>query len=579
MKNPEVAKLLYDIADLLEMQNVQFKPVAYRKAARSVETLSSDIAEVFRSGGKEKLMELPGIGEHIAEKVAEFLETGKLKYYDELKRKFPQHVAELMNVPGIGPKRIKLLHDKLGIKSVKQLEAAAKDHRLRGLAGFGEKLEDDILKGIGVFKAGQERTPLGYALPVAQEIEHRLRSLKEVVRASIAGSMRRRNETVGDIDILASCRGAAAAAKIMGFFTAMPEVARILAKGGTKASILLKAGLQVDLRVVDDNSFGAALQYFTGSKEHNVVVREIAIKKGLKLNEYGVFRKATNRNVAGKTEEDVYKAIGLKYMEPEIRENSGEVEAALKNKLPKLVKYGSIKGDFHTHTVKSDGANSLADMVAAAKKLGYEYIAITDHSRSERIAHGLSIEDMEGWIREIKADAAKIRGIKVFAGSEVDILPSGELDFPDDLLRKMDVVVGSIHSRFKSTREEMTRRILAAMENRHLDILGHPTGRRIGKREPYEVDLKKIFAAAAEKKILLEINAHPERSDLKDVYAREAKRFGCKFVIDTDSHSTGGLGFMDLGVAIARRAWLSPGDVVNTRPLKDLPRFFRRLHT
>ncbi|MBI2176594.1 DNA polymerase/3'-5' exonuclease PolX [Candidatus Woesearchaeota archaeon] len=577
MKNPEVAQLLYDIADMLEMQNVAFKPVAYRKAARSVETLSSDIDELFKSGGREKLMELPGIGEGIAEKIAEFLETGRLEYYDELKRKFPQHITELMNVPGIGPKRIKLLHDKLGIKTVSQLEAAARSHRLSRLPGFGEKLEGDILKGIGVFKAGQERTPLGYALPVAEEIEQRLKGLKAVRRVSIAGSMCRKKETVGDIDILASCRGTAAAERIMDFFTTMPEVSRVLAKGSTKSSVLLKTGLQVDLRVVDDASFGAALQYFTGSKEHNVVVRELAIKKGLKLNEYGVFRKSSNKKIAGKTEEEVYKAIGLRYMEPEIRENSGEVEAAIKNKLPMLIKYGSIRGDFHTHTVKSDGANRLEDMVAAAKKLGYEYIAITDHSKGERIAHGLSNEAMEKWLKEIKAAAAKTKDIRIFAGSEVDILPNGELDFPDDLLKKMDIVVGTVHSRFKSTREEMTKRILTAMENRHLDILGHPTGRLIGKREPYEVDLRKIFAAAAEKKILLEINAHPERSDLKDIHAREAKSFGCKFVIDTDSHSTDGLKFMDLGVAIARRAWLSPEDVVNRRPLKELPKFFRKL--
>ncbi len=578
MKNPEVARLLYDIADMLEMQNVAFKPVAYRRAARSVETLSSDIAEVFSSGGREKLMEIPGVGEGIAEKIAEFLETGKLNYYNELKRKFPQHVAELMNVPGIGPKRIKFLHDKLGIKSVAQLEAAARAHKLSKLPGFGEKLEDDILKGIGIFKAGQERTLLGYALPTAEEIEHSLKSLKEVVRASIAGSMRRKKETVGDIDILASCRGTAAATRIMDFFTAMPEVSRILAKGSTKSSVLLKTGLQVDLRVVDDASFGAALQYFTGSKEHNVVVREIAIKKGLKLNEYGVFRKATNRNVASKTEKDVYRAIGLRYMEPEIRENSGEIEAAARNKLPKLIGYGSIRGDFHCHTVKSDGANRLEEMVAAAKKLGYEYVAITDHSKSERIAHGLSDEEMENWLRQIKSAAAKEKRIKILAGSEVDILPNGELDFPDDLLKKMDVVVGSVHSRFKSTKEEMTKRILAAMENKNLDILAHPTGRLIGKREPYEVDLRKIFAAAAENKVLLEINAHPERSDLKDTHAREAKSFGCKFVIDTDSHSTENLKFMDLGVAIARRAWLTAEDIVNTRPLKELPKFLRKLH-
>lgn len=577
MKNPEVAQLLYDIADMLEMQSVSFKPAAYRKAARSVETLSDDIAEVFSSGGKEKLMALPGVGESIAEKIDEFLTTGKLKYYDDLKRKFPQHIIELMNVPSIGPKRIKLLHDKLGIKTLKQLEAAAKTHKISKLSGFGEKSEEEILKGISIFQRGQERMLLGYALPIAQEIEQRLKSLGEAIQVSIAGSMRRRKETIGDVDLLVSCKGEKAAAKITNFFTTMPDVNRILAKGQTKSSIVLKTGLQVDLRVIEDDSFGAALQYFTGSKEHNVVVRELAIKKNLKLNEYGVFRKDSNKKIAGRTEEEVYKAIGLRYMEPEIRENSGEVEAAIKNKLPVLIKYGSIRGDFHIHTVKSDGGNKLEEMVATAKHLGYEYIAITDHSKSERIAHGLSVEDMEKWLKEIRAAATKIKGIKVLAGSEVDILPNGELDFPDDLLKKMDVVVGSVHSRFKSAKEEMTKRILTAIDNKHLDILAHPTGRMIGKREPYELDLKKIFIAAAERKVLLEINAYPDRTDLKDIHAREAKSVGCRFVIDTDSHSTENLKFMNLGIAIARRAWLSPEDVVNTRPLKELPKFFKKV--
>ncbi len=577
MKNPEVAQLLYGIADMLEMQNVSFKPAAYRKAARNVETNSEDIEELFRKGGREALMGIPGVGESIAEKIAEFLETGKLGYHDELKLKFPQHVAELMNVPGIGPKKIKLLHDKLGIKTVAQLEAAAHSHKISKLAGFGTKSEDGILKGVEIFKGGQARMLLGYALPIAQEIESRLMALKESIQVSVAGSTRRRKETIGDVDILVSCKSKSAAAGVMDFFTTLPEVSRILAKGETKSSIILKTGLQVDLRVIDDASFGAALQYFTGSKEHNVLVREIAIKKGLKLNEYGVFKKGTGRKLAGRTEEDVYRAIGLRYIEPELRENTGEIEAAANNKLPSLVKYGSIKGDFHVHTVKSDGANPIDGMVAAAKQLGYEYVAITDHSKSERIAHGLSNEEMEKWLKDIRALAARAKGIKVLAGSEVDILPNGELDFPDDLLKKMGVVIGSVHSRFKSTKEEMTNRILAALENRHLDILGHPTGRLIGKREPFEFDMKKVFAAAADKKIMLEINAHPERSDLKDAHAREAKSYGCKFVINTDAHSTEGLKFMNLGVAIARRAWLSPEDVVNTKPLKELPRFFRKI--
>ncbi len=577
MKNPELAGLLYGIADMLEMQGVQFKPAAYRKAARSVETLPSDIGELFRKGGTGALMELPGVGENIARKIAEFLRTGKLGYYDDLKKNFPPHIAELMNVQGLGPKKIELLNKKLKITSVDDLEAAAKTHRISRLRGFGEKSEEEILKSISTFRLGRERMLLGYALPTALELEARLKGLKGVIQASLAGSLRRRKETIGDVDLLVGCKGAAAAARIMAFFTKMPDVLRILAKGETKSSILLKTGLQVDLRVVENDSFGAALQYFTGSKDHNVVVRGLAIKKGLKLSEYGVFKKGSDSKIAGKTEEEVYRAIGLSYVEPEIRENSGEIEAAMKNRLPRLVQYGSIKGDFHTHTVKSDGGNSLADMVGAAKKLGYEYIAITDHSKTERIAHGLTEGEMEKWLKEIRAFTAKEKGIRVLAGSEVDILPNGDLDFSDRLLSKMDIVVGSVHSGFKSGRKEMTERILTAIENEHLDILAHPTGRKIGKREPYDADFKKIFAAAADNNVLLEINAYPDRTDLSDTLARQAKGLGCRFVIDTDSHSTGNLAFMELGVSIARRAWLSPDDVINTRPLKQLPKFLKKI--
>ncbi|MBI2145550.1 DNA polymerase/3'-5' exonuclease PolX, partial [Candidatus Woesearchaeota archaeon] len=571
-----VAQLLYDIADLLEMQGVQFKPAAYRKAARSVETLSGDVEELYGKGGIDALMELPGVGESIAGKIVEFLRKGKLKYYDDLKRQFPGHISELMNIPGLGPKKIKVLNEKLKISTVDELEAAAKAHKISKVRGFGEKSEGELLRNISTFRLGRQRMLLGYALPVALEIESRLKALNGVIQASLAGSLRRRKETIGDIDLLVSCRGSAAARGIMRFFTAMPEVSRALAKGETKSSILLKTGLQVDLRVVEDDIFGAALQYFTGSKEHNVAVRGLAIRKGLKLSEYGVFRKG-GRRIAGKTEEEVYGAIGLPYIEPEIRENSGEVEVAIKGKLPKLIQYGSIRGDFHAHTVKSDGGNKLEEMVAAAKKLSYEYIAITDHSKSERIAHGLSDSEMESWLKEIRAAGAKEKGIRILAGSEVDILANGDLDYPDELLSSMDIVIGSIHSRFKSSRRDMTERILAAIENEHLDILAHPTGRKIGQREPYDADFDRIFKAAAENDVLLEINSYPDRSDLSDVLARKAKTFGCKFVIDTDSHSIGNLKFMELGVSIARRAWLSSEDIVNTKPLRELPRFFRKL--
>ncbi len=572
MKNSEVADVLYELADMLEMQNVDFKPAAYRKAARSVEESQEDVGSIYEKSGEDGLRKLSGVGENIAKKMAELLTTGKLGYYEELKKKFPRHISELMEVPGLGPKRIKILHEKLEISTLKQLEDAIKKHEIRKLATFGQKSEDDIAKGIEILKKGRERMLLGYALPTATEIESKLKSLKFVNAVSVAGSIRRRKETIGDIDILATSKDAA---KVMKFFTSMPEVARILAKGDTKSSVVMKGGLQVDLRVVKPESYGAALQYFTGSKEHNIVLRGIAARKGLKVNEYGVFR--GSRKIAGKTEAQFYKSLGMPYIEPELRENRGEIEAAIRNKLPEIVSYGSIKGDFHTHTKHSDGSDSVEDIVASAKRLGYEYIAITDHSKSERIAHGLSEEKMLEHIKRIRDANKKIKGIRILAGSEVDIMPDGSLDYSDNLLKKFDIVVASVHSRFTSPNEEMTSRILAALDNPYIDILGHPSGRRIGRREPYNADFGRIFEKAAERKVYLEINANPERSDLSDVHVMEAKRRGCKLVIDTDAHSASGLGLMHLGISAARRAWLSREDVVNTAPAKKLPKYFRRL--
>ncbi len=572
MKNSEVASVLYEIADMLEMQNVEFKPAAYRKAARSVEESPEGVGDIYKKSGEEGLRKLPGVGESIAKKIAELIATGKLGYCDELKKKFPRHISELMEVPGLGPKRIKLLHEKLGISTLKQLEEAVRKRRISKLATFGQKSEEDVAKGIEILKKGRERLLLGYALPTAIEMESMLKSLKFVKDASIAGSLRRMKETIGDIDILATSKDAA---KVMKFFTGMPEVERILAKGDTKSSVILKGGLQVDLRVVKPESYGAALQYFTGSKEHNVVLRGIAVKKGLKVNEYGVFR--GRRKIAGRTEAEVYRSLGMPCIEPELRENRGEIEAALKHRLPKIISYGSIKGDFHVHTKHSDGSDSVEEMVSAAKKLGYEYVAITDHSKSERVAHGLSEEKMIEHIRRVREAGKKAKGVRVLAGSEIDIMPDGSLDYSNALLRKFDIVVASVHSRFTSPNEEITSRILAALDNPYVDILGHPSGRRIGKREPYNADFGRIFEKAAEKKVYLEINAHPERSDLDDVRVMEAKKRGCRFVIDTDAHSTSGLGYMQLGVSTARRAWLGESDVVNTSSAKQLPKLFKRL--
>ncbi|MBN2454344.1 DNA polymerase/3'-5' exonuclease PolX [Candidatus Woesearchaeota archaeon] len=570
MKNSEVAEILYNIADILEMQDVAFKPSAYRKVARSIEALSEDINELAKKG---KLKDIAGVGESIEKKLQELLTTGKLAYYDKLMKGLPKHILDLMEVPGLGPKKIKVLNEKLGIDSLKSLEAAAKAGKIRELEHFGEKSESEILKGLELIKGGRQRMLLGEALPTALEIEKKLKKLPEASAVSIAGSLRRRKETIGDIDILVASKKAP---KVMAFFTKMPEVKRILAQGPTKSSVIIENGMQVDLRVIEKN-FGAALQYFTGSKEHNVAVRDIAIKKGLKINEYGVFKRKGNRLVAGKTEQEVYKAIGMQCMAPELRENAGEIEAALKNKLPKIISYNEIKGDLHTHTNYTDGKNTIVEMVQAAKKLGYEYIAITDHSRSEPIAHGLDEDQLLFQIKEVKEADRKVKGIKVFTGSEVDIKGNGELDFPDEILKKLDIVVASIHSRFKSPKELMTKRITNALENEHVDIFGHPTGRMIYMREPYNVDLKKVYRSAIDNKVAMEINSQPKRMDLNDVHAKEAKEMGAKFVINTDAHTTSSLGFIQLGVSMARRGWLEKKDVLNTYPLKQLPKLFRKV--
>jgi DNA polymerase (family X) len=567
MKNPEVASVLYDIADILELQGVDFKPQAYRKVARSIEELSGDIEELAKEGN---LRTIPGVGESIEKKLAELVTTGKLAYYDKLKKELPKHIFELMEVPGLGPKKIKFLNDKLGIASVEDLESAAKKGKISRLAGFGEKSETEILKGIELIKGARQRMLLGHALPIAQKIEQRLKDLKDVDEVSLAGSLRRRKDTIGDIDILVSSKQPL---KVMDFFTTMPDVKQVLAKGPTKSSVIASNNLQVDLRVIDKN-FGAALVYFTGSKEHNIVIRDIAIRKGLKINEYGVFTRESNKLVAGKTEEDVYKSIGLRWMPPEIRENSGEIEAAMKGKLPKLIGYNDIKGDLHMHTSHTDGKNTMQEMISAAKQLGYEYCCISDHSKSDRIANGNSDQELLDEIKEIRA-AGKTAGMRVFAGAEVSILKNGELDFSDELLKKLDIVIASIHSSFKASKDEMTKRITTALENEHVRILGHPTGRLIYKREPYDIDLNKTFKAAADNNVLLEINSQPDRMDLKDVYVREAKKLGCKFVIDTDAHSINGLNFMQLGISVARRGWLEKDDVANTMNLKELEWFLR----
>ncbi|HLD19284.1 MAG TPA: DNA polymerase/3'-5' exonuclease PolX [Candidatus Nanoarchaeia archaeon] len=567
MQNGEIAAIFYQIADLLELQDVPFKPQAYRKAARQLESMSDDIEQVAKEG---KLEEIPGVGKALAEKIQEYIRTGKIKHLEELKKKVPGNLDELLAVPGLGPKRAVILYRKLKVDSLEDLEKAASLGKIRNIEGFGEKSEQEILKGISLLRRGQERMLLGVALPIAREIAKKLQELDEVQKIEIGGSIRRRAETIGDIDLLIT---STKPQKVMDFFTSMPEVERTLAKGDTKSSVLLGNGKQVDLRIVENKSFGAALQYFTGNKDHNVKLRTIAIKKGLKLSEYGLFRK--NKLVAGKTEQEVYAALGMKYIEPEMRENQGEIELAIKGNLSKLIGYGDMKGDFQMHTKFSDGVNTIKEMAIAAKQLGYEYIAITDHSKSERIANGMDEKRLLQYVQEIRKAEKEVKGIRIFVSCEVSIKVDGSLDYSDDILKKLDIVSVSIHSGFKMPKETMTQRICSALQNKYVDIFNHPTGRYINLRDPYDFDFDKMVETSVKNKVHLEINASPERLDLKDSLIRRAKELGAKFTVSTDAHSINGLVAMELGVAMARRGWLEKKDVVNAHGLKELSKFFK----
>jgi len=565
MKNLELAGIFYEIADILEINDVAWKPQAYRRAARSIETLSKDVSKIYEKGGIPALKEIPGVGNAIAQKIEEFIKTGKIKEYSKLKKSIPGGVEAMTHIPGMGPKRALILFNKLKIKSIKDLEKAAKSGRIRKLKGFGIKSEEDILEGISLLKSSAGKMPLGTAWPIIQKIMSDLKKFKQFQKINVAGSTRRMKEVVRDFDILATSSNPK---KAIDFFTKLSYVKKVVSKGSTRSSVRLDSGINCDLRVVENKSFGAALQYFTGSKDHNIRCRQIAIKKGLKLNEYGLFDSKSNKFVCGKTEKEVYKKLGMDYIEPELRENRGEIEAALKKKLPKLIKYTDIKGDLQMHSKYSDGINTIEEMAKTAKALGYEYIAITDHSKSERIAGGMSEKQLLKYISEIERINKKIKGIKILKGAEVDILADGSLDYSDKYLKKLDIVVAAVHSRFKSSKKEMTNRILKALNNRHVKILAHPTGRIINQRNPYALDIDKVLNACADNNVWPEIDAYPSRLDLNDVNTRTAVDKKLKIVIDTDSHSVDHLKYMKFGVAVARRGWARKKDIINTLPWK-----------
>jgi len=574
MKNQELSKIFFQIADYLDIDGVSFKPYAYRRVALSLDSLKEDAGEIYRNGGLKALQEIPGVGEGIAKGIEEYLKTGKIKHFEELKKKLPLKVDELLRVEGLGPKKIKALYQKLGIKNLKDLERAVKAHKIAPLFGFGEKTEKNIVQGLEFLKQSKGRFLLGDIMPTVEEVIGRLKKQKEIKEISVAGSVRRQKETIGDIDILVASNNPK---KTADFFVAMPGVEKIWAEGTTKCSVRFKQGFDIDLRMVAQKSFGSALQYFTGSKEHNIATRKIAIGKGLKLSEYGVFRGA--KQIAGKTEEDVYKAIGLPYIEPELREDDGEIQAALEGRLPSLVELKDIKGDLHCHTTSSDGQSSLEEMVKTAMGMGYEYVGISDHTKFLGVTNGQDEKKLLGQLDKIQKLNEKIAKtdsrFKVLSGCEVDIMPDGNLAIKDDVLAKMDYVIASVHSSMKMPKKEMTERIVKALQNPNVDIFGHPTGRLINKRDEYQMDFDKIFEVAKKTGTILEINASPYRLDLNGFNIRRAKAHGIKMVIDTDSHQVSQLDLMEYGIGQARRGWAEKSDVINTNSVEKLLEYFK----
>ncbi len=563
--NKEISKILYEIGEYLEMKSVSFKPRAYEKAAYSVENLEEEVSEIYKRGGLKAVENIPGIGISIAEKIEELIKTGYLKYHQNLKKSLPVNVSELSRVEGVGPKMIFKLYKKLKIRSIKDLEKAALSGKIAKIAGLGGKTEQKILKGVEFFKKSGGRFLLGDILPLTRIIESRLKNLKSVERVAVAGSIRRMQETIGDIDILVT---SSKPKEVTNFFVKMPEIAHVYSTGATKTMVRLKNGVDADIRVIPNNSFGAALQYFTGDKRHNITLRILAEKKRYKLNEYGLWQ--GKKLVAGRTEEEIYKALGMTTPPPEIRNDSGEIQAALKNKLPKLVGYDEIKGDLQVQTNWTDGENSIEEMAESAQEAGLEYIAITDHTKSLAMTGGADEKKLLKQIAAIDKIQKKFQKIKILKGAEVNILKDGSLDIKDEVLAKLDVAGIAIHSHFHLPRAEQTKRIIKAMRNKNADILFHPTGRLIQKREPYDVDVEEIIKAAKETGTVLEIDADPHRLDLKDEYIRKAVDAGVKLSIDTDVHSKNNFHYLEFGIGQARRGWAKASDVINTRPWKEM---------
>ncbi|UCG35055.1 MAG: DNA polymerase/3'-5' exonuclease PolX [Candidatus Omnitrophota bacterium] len=570
MNSQDIARVFKEIADILAIKGENpFRIRAYEKAAQNIESLGDELFTLIK---EDKLTSVPGIGADLANKIKEIAESGKLKAYEDLKKEIPPGVLDMLKIPGLGPKTVHAIYQKLKIDTIEKLENAAKKGTLAELEGVRVKTMENILKGIELIKKGGERTPLYFAANIAQEFLSQLKKVKEVDKIEAAGSLRRKKETIRDIDILVTSEEPA---KVMDTFTSLSMVKRVLAKGETKSSVIAQQNnMQVDLRVVEKNCFGSALLYFTGSKQFNIKMRQLAIKKGYKINEYGVFK--GEMRLAGKTEEEIFSLLKMAYVAPELREDRGEVEAALKDSLPKLVELKDIKGDLHVHSTYSDGTMSIEKIANTAKDLGYEYIAVTDHSQTLKIAHGMDIKAVHKKIEELNKLNKKLKGIRVLCGMEVDILSDGKLDYPDSLLKELDIVVAAIHSGFKQSREQLTARTVAACKSKYVHIISHPTGRLWPERDAYDIDLEEVNRAARDNKVALEINCYHNRLDLNDSHALAAKHAKVKLALGTDAHILEQFRFMGLGVSVARRAWLEKKDVINCMKLEDLLKWLKK---
>ncbi len=569
MSNQEIAKILFELAALYDMKGVLFKPAAYEKAAAAIESHAEPVAEVYKKEGIAGLDKIPGVGKGIAGHIEELLKTGHFREYERMKKKMPVDIAELAAVEGVGPAMIRTLWEKLRVRTLRDLERAARQGKIRALARFGKKSEEKILQGIEFLKKSGGRRVLGFALADIRRLEKKIKGFPEVADALVAGSARRMKETIGDIDIIAASEDPE---KVMARFLAFPEIAHVYAKGETKTMVKLANGLDADLRVVPKKSWGAALNYFTGSKEHNVALREIAVKKGWKLNEYGLYRGKTM--IAGETEDGLYKKFGLRYIEPEMRENKGEIEAARKNELPKLIGYGDLKGDLQVQTDWTDGQNSIEEMAHAAADAGLEYILITDHTKSLAMTGGSDEKKLLKQMKEIdrlnhQPPTTNHKPV-ILKGAEVNIQKDGSLDISNDVLSRLDVVGAAVHSHFNLPIAEQTKRLIRAMENPHVDIIFHLSARIINRREPIDLDIDEIIAAAKRTKTALEIDAYPDRLDIRDEYVQKCVEAGVKMAIDSDAHSVEHFAYLEMGISQARRGWATKNDIINAWPLQKM---------